>query len=268
MTKCSLIIATYNWPRALDLSLQSVLRQTRLPDEVVIADDGSGEETTRLIQKYQETFPVPLVHIWQEDRGFQLSKIRNKSVAAARYDYILQIDGDIIMDPRFVKDHLDIARKNYLVRGSRAMLDEKTTNFILSQSKIPPFSFLRKKCTHKSNSMRSLFLSELLRNIYKINGKQRYIVKGCNMAFWRDEFINVNGYNENIMGWGYEDVELCARMLKSGVKKQSLKFRGTAYHLYHPFFSRDSHQSNRSILKQTIQSDNHRCEKGISQYLQ
>ena len=47
--KVSLIITTYNWPEALRLSLMSAARQTQLPDEVIVADDGSGEETRQLI---------------------------------------------------------------------------------------------------------------------------------------------------------------------------------------------------------------------------
>ena len=81
MVKISLIISTYNRPSALRLCLASVKRQSRLPDEVIIGDDGSGDETAALIREFQKDFPVPLLHVWQEDKGFRVGKIRNKCIA-------------------------------------------------------------------------------------------------------------------------------------------------------------------------------------------
>ena len=56
----SLIITTYNWPQALDLVLQSVMHQSVLPDEVIIADDGSVNSTKVVIDRHREHFPVRL----------------------------------------------------------------------------------------------------------------------------------------------------------------------------------------------------------------
>jgi glycosyltransferase involved in cell wall biosynthesis len=67
LPSCTLVTPTYNWPDALELLLLSVLNQTILPNEVMIADDGSKEDTKKLIEKFQENFPIPLVHIWHED---------------------------------------------------------------------------------------------------------------------------------------------------------------------------------------------------------
>src|SRR5215216_4307543 len=127
MDKCSLLIATYNWPVALELCLKSVLNQKILPDEVIIADDGSKEETRILIEGFQKSFPVPLYHIWQPDEGFQLAKIRNKGIVAARFPYIIQIDGDLILHPLFIKDHLQLKKQGYFTTGSRVMLSHETT---------------------------------------------------------------------------------------------------------------------------------------------
>lgn len=56
--KISLIISTYNRPEALRLSLMSTKVQTRIPDEVIIADDGSKENTRELIKKLRQRFPM------------------------------------------------------------------------------------------------------------------------------------------------------------------------------------------------------------------
>src|SRR5210317_1038932 len=94
---CSLVTPTYNWPEALELLFLSIKNQTYLPNEVIIADDGSKENTKLLIQKFQKDFPVPLFHVWHEDNGYQKPSIMNKAIAMAKYDYIIGIDGDIIM---------------------------------------------------------------------------------------------------------------------------------------------------------------------------
>ncbi|MFW5755209.1 MAG: glycosyltransferase, partial [Tangfeifania sp.] len=75
--KISLIIVTYNRPKALEVILKSILIQTEIPHEVIIADDGSGPETAKLIAKYRNVFPCKLKHVWQEDNGFRAAKIRN-----------------------------------------------------------------------------------------------------------------------------------------------------------------------------------------------
>src|SRR4051812_45707010 len=97
----SLIIATYNWPQALELCLLSIMNQEVMPKEVVIADDGSKEETRNIVEQFREKLAIPVIHIWQPDKGFQLGKIRNKAMAAASGEYLIQVDGDLILHSAF-----------------------------------------------------------------------------------------------------------------------------------------------------------------------
>ena len=82
----SLIISTYNNPDYLELVLMSVMNQHVLPNEVLIADDGSTKDTKELIIAYQQKMLVPLIHVWHEDDGFKLSVIKNKAAAKASSD--------------------------------------------------------------------------------------------------------------------------------------------------------------------------------------
>ena len=84
--KISLVILTYNWPAALDRVLASVAGQRRMPDEVLIADDGSGAATADVVRRWQERLPVPLRHIWQQDQGFRAARCRNLGIAASQGD--------------------------------------------------------------------------------------------------------------------------------------------------------------------------------------
>ena len=121
----SLIVATYNWPEALKICLLSIKRQTCLPIEVIIADDGSDMRTTMLIAEIQKNFPVSLVRIWHEDLGFRKSIILNKAIKKAVGTYIVQIDGDVILDPHFLEDHNVAAQPGFFIRGTRAHISKK-----------------------------------------------------------------------------------------------------------------------------------------------
>jgi glycosyltransferase involved in cell wall biosynthesis len=125
--RTSLIIATYNWKEALGAVLQTVRAQWELPAEVLIADDGSRADTGALVSREASTFPVPLRHVWHADEGFRLGAIRNRAMALATGAYLIQIDGDLLLHPGFVRGHCRFAKMHTYAQGSRAMLDETLT---------------------------------------------------------------------------------------------------------------------------------------------
>ena len=124
----TLIITTYNWPDALELVLESVKNQVILPTEVIIADDGSTNETKQLIESFQNNFPVPLRHIWHEDKGFRRSAILNLAISKTDSDYIIQLDGDCIIHKNFVGDHLNSIEKGTYLFGSRVNIQKPFLN--------------------------------------------------------------------------------------------------------------------------------------------
>lgn len=265
--KVSLLISTYNWPQALHLCLSSILKLVTKPFEIIIADDGSSSETSEVIHNFMAKSEIQIKHIWHEDNGFRLSHIRNKAIAQAEGNYIIQIDGDIIMHPYFVTDHVYLAKKNHFVTGSRAMITELGSKKILSSWTLPSTTELNNISTEILNKTRNHFLMRFLSNRYKVRGKYISYAKGCNMAFWKDDFFEVNGYNEKISGWGREDQELVFRFLKKGLKKQFIKFGGIAYHIWHPYASRDKLAENDIIMQATLSSNSFTCEIGVHQYL-
>jgi glycosyltransferase involved in cell wall biosynthesis len=260
----SLIVSTYNRPDALNLCLQSIARQTVLPDEVIIGDDGSEEETRLLIQAFQANFPVPLVHIWQEDNGFRLAMSRNKSVAAARCEYIIEIDGDLILHENFVADHLYFAQKGCFLKGGRVNLTEKCTEPCGAEGKAPVFNFFSKGLLRRINSLHCRFLSKYLTHRYK---KNRVLGLGCNMSFWKEDYININGYDEFFEGWGGEDYDFASRMSNSGVQRLYLKFSGIVYHLWHNDLYMQNKEENFSYYFDKRDKKAVRCEKGIEQWI-
>lgn len=260
----SLLIATYNWPEALELCLMSVLQQKVLPAEVVIADDGSKEETRQLIEKFSQRFPIPLQHIWQPDKGFQLGKIRNKSMAAAKGDYLIQIDGDLVLHPSFVQDHMAAAREGHFIGGSRAMIRETFSKEVLHNKQLQ-FSFFEPGIQNRFNALHLPALARFIELVKKEKGL--FNLRGCNMSFWKKDIIAVNGYNESISGWGREDTELVIRLYNLGIKRVFFKLQGIVYHLYHKEFDRSRLAQNDEVMERTLQQKLTRCAKGIDQYL-
>lgn len=257
----SIMVSTYNWPEALERCVQTILGQTRLPEEILIADDGSAEATKLLVDKLKEIANVPIVHIWHPDEGFRLSVIRNKAIQAAKSEYIIQIDGDILLDPHFIEDHLALSEKNHFLCGSRVWINQEQSATLLQQTGTIQVDRSKFPLSFVLNSLRSKFLSKFLADRYKKN--QPAILRGCNMSFWKEDLLAVNGYNESIQGWGAEDSEMAFRLMNKGVKKRFLKFCAVAYHLFHKENNKDNLAKNDLILKKTIDDKKIWTEYGI-----
>lgn len=255
-----LLISTYNWPSALDLVLKSVMNQSVLPHQVVIADDGSKDETIQLIKNYQQIFPVQLIHVWHEDNGFRKSIVLNKAIKSSTGNYIIQIDGDIILHKHFIKDHLKHAKKGYFIKGSRGRLIKSKTDAVLSSKDIK-IAFWHNGILSRFNIIRVPILSPLL---YGDPLKTRN-VKGCNFAFWKEDAFTVNGFNNSISGWGHEDIEFAARLVNAGKKRMQLKLAAVCFHLHHDFVSRNKEQNNLEVYYSVVRNKIAKCDNGIDQ---
>jgi GT2 family glycosyltransferase len=260
----SLIVTTYNRVDALDAVLRSIVRQSVLPDEVIVADDGSTSSTKELIEKMSVGFPVPLYHCWQEDTGFRVSAIRNKAIAKAVSDYIVMADGDMVMHRHFIRDHIRSATLGQFVQGRRTLLSKELTQQMLSGNDVP-ITCLSKGITNRFNACSCKTLSPVVSAMFS---KQKYMsIRACNMACWRSDIVAVNGFNEAFEGWGREDSEFAVRLLNYGIRRKDLRLGGVAYHLYHHEAPRTMLEQNDLLLHNTITQNLKYCSLGIDQYL-
>lgn len=258
----SLIVSTYNWKEALNLCLKSIEKQTVLPKEVIIADDGSKEDTKDMIIHISKNFPIPIVHVWQEDNGFQLSKIRNKAIAKASGSYIVQVDGDLILERHFIQDHINFRELGSFVSGSRVIMASELSKKLLENGSTK----IRLTDSGVVNVMNGIRIPALSKRLDNYKNKDIYYVRGCNMAFWRKDLIEVNGYNEDFIGWGREDNEIGLRLIHSGIRKRIIKFSGVVFHIYHPEKARSALNVNDKLLQETGSKQLKRCENGINKY--
>jgi glycosyltransferase involved in cell wall biosynthesis len=260
--KTAILISTYNWKEALNLVFKSILMQTKMPDEILIADDGSDENTRQLIRDFSKKIKVPVKHVWQEDIGFRKAMILNKTIAQSTSDYIIQIDGDCIVHNCFIQDHINNCKKQQYLYGSRVnILAEHLPK--LFQNKIILFNFFSKEIKNRTRTLHFPLISKFYKAHKKISNKFR----GCNVSYWYSDFLAVNGYNEDFEGWGREDSDLAIRMGNLGVKAKRLRYAAILYHIYHKTNLKHNFELNDSIQEKTINEKIIRCKKGVDQYL-
>ena len=260
--RAGLIITTYNWPEALQLTLASVARQTHAPDEVIVADDGSGPATRAVVEHWRAA-GLPIQHVWQEDEGFRLARSRNRALAAARADYILLVDGDMVLHPQFVADHLRCARPDCFIQGARPQLSAATTAQLLHGAGPVAVGPLTPGLQRRAYAIRSPLLSRVFSRTKDTLGG----VQGCNQSFWRSHAIRVNGYDERFTAWGPEDREFVARLLHLGVRRHYVRHRAIAFHLHHVSRAPSAPNPFDRLLEETLARRATWTEHGLAAHL-
>lgn len=262
--RASLVLTTYNRPDALRLVLTSVLEQSLLPDEVLVADDGSAEPTADVVRTFAARFAdhgVPLRHVWHPDEGFRAAAIRNRALAQASGEYVVLIDGDCVLHRDFVRSHLGFARAGQFVQGTRVLLDAARARRALEGGETR-FGALERGIGNRLNALSIGWLSPLVPTpTDPLEG-----VRSCNMGFWLADARRVNGFDERFVGWGREDSEFVVRLVNAGVRRRKLKFGGIMYHLWHPERPRDALDANDALLAEVRKAGSTWAEDGLDKY--
>ena len=252
----SILLATYNWPQALKLCLESLATQSDRDFEIIIADDGSGKETKELIDSMKAAYPVPITHLWQEDLGFRKTIILNQAVAAAQGNYLIFLDGDCLVQPDFVARHRALAQKGYLVTGSRVLLSESLTKQLLQW---PGWSFqnlMAKLLGHRVNGGINKYwplkikLGDGAWRHYKKFVWRR--IKGCNMACWKDDAKAIHGFDETMTGWGHEDADFVFRLQRNHIIRKSGSWATEVFHLFHKIHDQGKAAENAKRVREKI----------------
>lgn len=261
----TLLVSTYNWPEALALVLRSALAQGQLPSQVIVADDGSREETGVLVLGLVPAFAargVELLHVWQADAGFRKARILNAALARATGDYVVQVDQDLVLHPAFLASHAAFARRGSFVQGSRVLVRPERTREAIARRETR-FRALDAGLKNRVNALHLPWLSALV----PTSQDHLHGTRGVNFAYWRDDACRVNGYNEAFEGWGREDSEFAARLLNAGLRRRKLKFAGVGYHLWHPECSRDAVPEHERALHAIVAGRVVRCARGLDGHL-
>ena len=240
----ALIITTYNRPNALKLVLKSVAQQCRLADEVIICDDGSDSNTSAIIASWSSQLPIR--HVWCPDMNFRAALTRNLGILKSRAEILIFMDGDCLLQPSFIENHLKLAQRGYVVSGGRHLLSDEQSKSVLNGSLAPSAVF--------DNWKFSCWPLGLLRDLSPKNWES---VRTSNLSVHREDALRIAGFDESYIGWGREDSDFVVRLIHSGVKIRSGRLATCVAHLYHPESPRDRLSVNDQRFSETLNNPNH-----------
>ena len=268
--KISVIVTTYNWSNALRVVLDALVAQkTTHPFEIIVADDGSGTETAEVIRNLKNRVSIPILHIWHTNEGFRAAAIRNKAILAAEGDYIIFLDGDCIPRLNFITRHLELLEARTFIVGNRVLLSRAFTISALAEMlplhRWPLWRWFMAYFKGYCNRVLPFLTQPFMRLRLKTRSRWKG-AKGCNLGIWKQDLLNINGWEENFTGWGYEDSDLVIRLLRSGVQRKNGRFYIPVIHLWHPENDRSQERRNWAKLKATETDKQINAEKGLSQY--
>ncbi len=256
--KISVIVSTYNSEAWLEKVLLGFNCQSFRYFEVIIADDGSAPPTRELLERMQEEVFYPIVHVWQEDDGFQKSRILNKAVVACNTEYIIMTDGDCIPRRDFVEVHYINKEEGYFISGGYYMLPMNISLLItpedIEKQRCFDIHWLKEKGipkTFKNNKLTARGLAaRFLNAITPTNASWN----GHNSSGWKKDILNVNGFDER-MQYGGQDRELGERLFNFGIKSKQLRYSAVCVHLDHKrgYRTPESLEKNAGIRKKTKQ---------------
>lgn len=267
--KAAVVVTTYNRPDALEAVLEGLRAQSDLDFEVLVADDGSTEDTKSVVDRFQGNSPFPLRHVWQEDQGFRAAAIRNRAIAATTADYVIFTDGDCVPSRDFVRVHKRLAEPGYFLGANRVLLSATLTrNVIAARVPIHRWSWHEwVRVWMRRDVNRLLPLLTLPDGSFRKWSSARWKgIKTCNLSVWRRDLIRVNGLDERYEGWGLEDSDLVIRLLHAGVKHKSARFAAPVFHLWHKEQDRRSLSDNRRRLEELLRSQLVRAAVGLDRY--
>jgi glycosyltransferase involved in cell wall biosynthesis len=238
-----------------------VLAQSDLPQQLIVADDGSGPGTRAVVEAFASLAPMPVQHACQPHDGFRLTRLRNLAIAAASGDYLVFVDGDMMLHREFIADHRHVARRGWFTQGVRIALDAAATAAALAA----PRRALHAASPGLGGRRRAYALHlPTLQPAMRRVANAFVAIKGCNQGFWREDLLAADGFEEAIEGWGPEDKELCARLGFAGIRRQTLLFGGIAWHLHHPPAARDRRAANERLFAETLAMRRTRARRGLS----
>ena len=233
-----------------------------------MADDGSADGTSAVIEGWRGRSPFPLHHVWQADRGYRKARIVNEAVRRAEGDHIIFLDGDSFPQRMWVADHLASADGETVLCGRRVKLGPRisptvTREDIESGRFDSPFrpALLRSRLAGDTKRLSLAF--RLPRPVARMVHPSPRRLMGVNFSLPKDVFTAVNGYDEEWNQYGHEDRDLELRIIRSGIPRLALLNRAVVFHLHHK--EREPTDEARRKVAAIEASDAKRCQRGYDQ---
>jgi glycosyltransferase involved in cell wall biosynthesis len=262
----SVIIPVYNSVEHLHLVLAGFCRQTSMEFELIVADDGSGPEMRTFVRDFARTSPFPLHYVYHSDEGFRRSKILNSAVRESATGYLVFVDGDCIPHRRFVQSHWEHRESRTVLVGRRVNLSERLSQTLtpadvragkLERMKLAMFAdALLGKGSHWDEGL--LIDSSLIRELVE---RRKPSMLGSVCSLEKPLFEEINGFNEDFVSYGGEDVEMEYRLALAGARFKWVRHQAIQYHLYHK--ARVVEPGNFELIERTKRLGRAACSKGL-----
>jgi glycosyltransferase involved in cell wall biosynthesis len=263
----SVIVLTYNREDALDAVLRGLSAQSDRRFEAIVADDGSGPATARVVETWASRFDHRLIHVRHEDRGFRVAEIRNRAILASSGEVCVFLDGDCIPRTDFVAAHRRLAEPGWFVAGNRILLSDTMTARILRDRLEPerwaPSSWISARLNGEINRLLPL-VTLPLGPLRHVGGNSWRSARGANLAIRRTDLDQVDGFDAAFSGWGREDSDIIIRLMRIGVRRKDGRFATAVLHLWHLENDRSRLLENDRLLDAVVRDRRVKAIAGLS----
>ena len=263
----SVILTTYNREDALDAALRALANQSDRCFEIVVADDGSGIDTTRVIEAWASRLAVTVKHVRHEHDGFRASEVRNRGIRASAGKYCIFLDGDCLARCDFVTKHRALAEKGSFVTGNRILLSRHFTRTVLAERiAVEAWGFtalLRERLRGGINRLQPA-LRLPLGPSRKLHSRSWRGAQTCNLGVARADLERIDGFDVSYQGWGLEDTDLIVRLFHAGVRRKDGRFATGVLHLWHAPLDRSRLEINQAKLDALMADDRFTAVRGLS----
>ncbi|AZQ43756.1 glycosyltransferase family 2 protein [Nonlabens ponticola] len=265
----SLILSTYNSLEWLKKTLWSYEHQIFREFEIIIADDGSGNETIDFIKEYTSQSDRVIKHVWHEDDGFQKSKILNKAILACAADYVVMSDGDCIAREDFLQIHYERREPGYFLSGGYYKLPLELSQLITKEDILTQRCFdldwLHSKGLPESFKNKKLSSGFVEASVMEAITPTNASWNGHNSSGWLKDIIKVNGFDER-MQYGGQDRELGERLYNIKIKSKQIRYSAVCLHLDHSrgYKNEETLKKNKAIRKATRKEKRQFTPHGIN----
>lgn len=258
--EASIIISVYKNVENLKLILESLRIQTKKVSEVIVSEDGEDVGMRTFVENYN--WFCPYQHLTQPDVGWRKNRALNRAIVAAKNEWLIFIDGDCVLHPRFVEMHLHYAAPNRILLGKRVKLSPTISQKMIEGNFSYPFKWWRlfnSGCRYADEGIFIPFcLNRQLRSTRSLTG--------CNMSFSREAIVSINGFDEEYVRPAIgEDVDIYWRLKANGYEPFSIRNRAIVYHLYHKE-NWSEQEENHAIMCRNQQNNQVFCLKGINNH--
>lgn len=233
--KTSVIICFFDRVDFLAVCLGALSVAGGCISEVIVADDGSGEEVVERVRSLISRCGFPVVHAWHPRQGARRAATRNNGIRHATGNFLVFLDADFVVLPGAIRAHVDAAKPGHFAAGRCKYTTEQQAARILAGGGSAALleTIYRDLPDGPIEKEHRRFVRQAFLRRFGF-GDPRKSTFGGHFSAHRADIEAVNGYDETYVGWGAEDMDIAHRMVLAGFRGKSVIRTARVLHLWHP----------------------------------